>query len=123
MGPRVDESSYYDTDREQELFTPRHPFWAELADECVDEGVGVSMWLGMSRFVDVGSIGVLSSQTGGDVFFHPRFEPSRDALALRSQVRRVVGRNTGFNVSIKVRVSNGNQSFSFEWPTPLRAIN
>lgn len=108
MGSRVDESSYYDTDRERELFAPRHPFWADLAEECTDEGVGVSMWLGMSRFVDVGSIGVLANQTGGEIFYHPRFEPHKDGVAFRSQVRRTVGRMTGFNVSIRVRVSQGD---------------
>jgi protein transport protein SEC24 len=116
----VEESSYYDTDKERELFAARTPFWTELAEECTDEGVGVSMWLGMNRFVDVGTIGVLANQTGGEMFYHPRFEPRKDGIAFRSQVRRVVGRTTGFNVSIRVRVSHGKSCFYLLVGSPHR---
>lgn len=58
VGPRVEESSYYDSDKERELFTSRHPFWNELAEECADEGVGISLVLAPHKFADIGSLGM-----------------------------------------------------------------
>jgi protein transport protein SEC24 len=53
----VDERQFHGTEKEKLLYAPRHEFWRTFAEECAEEGVGVSMFLGMSQFIDVGSIG------------------------------------------------------------------
>lgn len=58
LQPRGDESSLHDTDKESTLFLPRNAMWEEIASQAAEEGVGMSMFLGMGVNVDVGSIGV-----------------------------------------------------------------
>lgn len=47
----------YGTDKEKTLFLPRDPSWRELGEECAEEGVGVSLFLAASQFMDIGSVG------------------------------------------------------------------
>lgn len=55
--PRANESTLYDTDKERTLFIPQDPAWTTIAEECAEEGVGITVFLAPSKFVDVGSIG------------------------------------------------------------------
>lgn len=57
----VEESSLYGTDDEKKLYLPRNKAWQALAEECAEEGVGISVFLGNARSVDVGSIGTFLS--------------------------------------------------------------
>lgn len=51
------ESSLHKTEKERVLYSPRNVFWKNIADECADEGIGVSMFLAPSSFLDVASVG------------------------------------------------------------------
>jgi protein transport protein SEC24 len=97
----------YGTSEEMNLHKPRDKIWLDVAEECIDEGVGVTLFLAPSAYIDVGSIGALASVTGGELFFHPRYETSRDSMVLDSQIRRVISRYQGFNSTARVRVSSG----------------
>lgn len=57
----TDETHVYGTDKERTLFIPRAQAWRDIAEECSDEGIGVSMFLGMSKTIDLGSIGMIVS--------------------------------------------------------------
>ncbi|TRM62340.1 hypothetical protein BD626DRAFT_458744 [Schizophyllum amplum] len=94
--------------------TPHSPFWPLLAERCAEAGVGVSLVLAPSSgggagggYVDIGSIGTLPTTTGGEIFYHPRFDPTRDGPILTTQLRRLLTRFTGYNCMARVRCSNG----------------
>ena len=61
LEPLTDESQIYGTDKERTLFIPRVQAWRDIAEECCDEGIGVSMFLGMGKTIDLGSIGTILS--------------------------------------------------------------
>ncbi len=59
LKPREDEAALYDTDKETQLYLPRNDDWDEVGQQCSDEGIGVSMFLGMHKPIDVATIGAI----------------------------------------------------------------
>ncbi|KAF4618938.1 hypothetical protein D9613_010130 [Agrocybe pediades] len=108
------ETALYDTDKEKNLHKPRSDTWNLIADECSEEGVGVSMFLAPGRYMDTGSVCLVSTQTGGEVFWHPRFSLQRDGPVLEDQLRRLIERMQGYNCTARVRCSNGLQVKSYQ---------
>uniref|UniRef100_V5EUQ8 Transport protein SEC24 n=2 Tax=Kalmanozyma brasiliensis (strain GHG001) TaxID=1365824 RepID=V5EUQ8_KALBG len=102
-----EDTKLYGTDKEKNLFVPQDGFYRGVAEECVDAGIGINLFFFPSQYIDVATIGVLPGFTGGDVFFHPRFDPVRDGIRLQSEVRRTVLRETAYNVTMRLRCSNG----------------
>ena len=57
LEPVQAESNFHKTEKERLLYSPRDVFWKNIADECADEGIGISMFLAPSNFSDVASVG------------------------------------------------------------------
>ena len=127
LAERENERSLYNTENEPTLFKPREERWREMAEECVDCGVGVTLVMAPSRWADLGTLGVskISSTpvhtkyssvfqlgivpklTGGDMYFHPKFDPQRDQAILGSQLKRLVNRETGYQATLRLRCTTG----------------
>lgn len=129
LTPRT-EGELYGTQQEHKLWEPQEVVWKDLAEESAESGVGVNLWVFPDRWADLGSIGKecdviavlyhdltrpLSSSplgsicntTGGDLHFHPRFQPDRDAHLVQSEIARTLRRTTAYNCSVRTRCSNG----------------
>lgn len=92
---------------DKKSYLPRDIEWNNLGEACADAGVGVTMFMAPVKFLDVTSIGVVSSLSGGDIFYHWDFKPLRDGPIMESQLRRIVTRKTGYNCTLRVRASSG----------------
>lgn len=102
-----DDPTLYNTDKERNFFTVGHPYWRILADELAETGVGVNVFLFPEQYTDVATLSTLSSTTGGEVFFHPKFQPVRDRDTLYDEIKRIATRETAYNATIRIRCSNG----------------
>ena len=52
------EEQLHGTDNESTLYRSRDNYWKELAEECVDHGVGVSLILTPNRYIDAATLGM-----------------------------------------------------------------
>lgn len=106
-----DDGKGRDTDAEKKLFTTEHPGWRKTASTMVAAGVGVDFFLAAAGggYMDIATIGHVSSLTGGEVFFYPTFLAPRDTLKLSTEMRHAVNRETGYQALLKVRCSGGLQ--------------
>ncbi|PWN51749.1 hypothetical protein IE53DRAFT_367801 [Violaceomyces palustris] len=102
-----EDTKLYGTDKEKNLFGPQDGFYRGAAEECVDAGIGVNVFFFPSQYVDVATIGVLTGLSGGEMFFHPRFDPVRDGIKLHAEIQRTILRESGYNATLRVRCSNG----------------
>lgn len=102
-----EDTALYGSDKEKQLFLPQDGFYRGVAEECVDAGIGINVFFFPSQYIDVATIGTLSGLTGGELFFHPRFDMVRDRHRLDSQIKRVVLRESGYNATMRIRCSNG----------------
>lgn len=104
---RRDESQLAGTKDEKTLFKSQDPFWPNLGEKCAQAGIGIDLFVAPQSPVDLASIGTLSEVTGGRVFFHPRFEPSRDHVPLVSELKLIMRSFTCYDVALKLRCSHG----------------
>jgi protein transport protein SEC24 len=95
------------TEKEKQLFVPQDPFYEKLAQTCVDNGVSVDLFLAPHHMVDLTTIGLLSSISGGETYFYPGFEISKDGNKLNGDLSELLSHPFGFNGVMRVRCSDG----------------
>lgn len=61
IGPGIlknrEDNKLYGTDKEKTLFVPQDPFYRLTAEECVEYGIGVNLFLFPSQYIDVATLG------------------------------------------------------------------
>jgi protein transport protein SEC24 len=110
-----DDGKGRDTDAERRLFTTDHAGWKKTAAAMVTAGIGVDFFMAAAGggYMDIATIGHVSSQTGGEVFFYPNYVAPRDNAKLAAEITHAVNRETGYQALMKVRCSNGLQVASY----------
>ena len=106
LKPRED-PKLFGTDAEKQLFAPQSGFYVQLAEQCVDAGIGVDMFLFPAAYIDVASVGALTSVTGGQTHLYSNFNVRRDAYKFAEELRRTVTRSFGYDCLLRVRCGNG----------------
>ncbi|KAI7875629.1 hypothetical protein K492DRAFT_210828 [Lichtheimia hyalospora FSU 10163] len=106
--PARDDKALYNTDKEKSLLNPQNDTYKELADECVKNAVCVHTWLFPAQYIDVATLGVMSSLTGGDVRYYPNFTPN-EAGKISYQLDHDLHREAGFDGVLRIRCSDGLQ--------------
>jgi protein transport protein SEC24 len=102
-----DDSKLYGTDKEKTLYAPQDDFYKKLAESCVDAGLSIDLFLFPNAYVDVATLGCLSTITGGETVMFPNFNATRDGVKFQGNVAKMVGRPFGFNALMRVRCSAG----------------
>eukprot|EP00126_Sphaerothecum_destruens_P001938 Sdes_comp15376_c0_seq1m4250 len=101
------------TDKEKSLMNPQIEFYRKTAENCVEIGVSVDMFLFSNSYMDVATIGQLSSITGGELFRYPGFKPSVDGNQFVSDLTRIATRPCGYEALIRIRCSTGLRATEF----------
>lgn len=96
---------------DKKLYTTEHPAWKKVAEKMAASGVGADFFLAAPSggYLDIATIGHVSSTTGGETFYYPNFIAARDSRKLSLEISHAVTRETGFQALMKVRCSNGLQ--------------
>ncbi|KAI1431898.1 hypothetical protein GGR50DRAFT_34004 [Xylaria sp. CBS 124048] len=110
-----DDGKYPGGEVDKKLYTTEHPGWRKIAEKMVAAGVGIDFFLAAPSggYLDVATIGHVSSTTGGEVFYYPNFVGGRDNTKLSQEIKHTVTRETGYQALMKVRCSNGLQISSY----------
>ncbi|KAK0625300.1 hypothetical protein B0T17DRAFT_590918 [Bombardia bombarda] len=100
---------------DKKLFSTEHPAWRKLAEKMVSIGVGVDFFMAAPTggYLDIATVGYVSSTTGGETFYYPNFVVPRDNTKLSLEIQHAVTRETGYQALMKVRCSNGLQVSSY----------
>ncbi|KAI7863803.1 uncharacterized protein EV154DRAFT_534543 [Mucor mucedo] len=113
IGPGVlknrEDPSLYGTEREKGLFAPQDNFYPQLAGESVQAGVSIDLWLfpPANTYIDVATVGVLSALTGGDTYYFPNFNITREGVQVMHDLTHTICREQGYRAALRVRCSNG----------------
>jgi protein transport protein SEC24 len=96
---------------DKSLYTTEVPEWRKAAEKMVASGIGADMFLAAPSggYLDIATVGHISSTTGGETFYYPNFIAPRDGPKLALEIKHTVTRDTGYQALMKVRCSNGLQ--------------
>uniref|UniRef100_A0A8C2AR98 SEC24 homolog C, COPII coat complex component n=1 Tax=Cyprinus carpio TaxID=7962 RepID=A0A8C2AR98_CYPCA len=101
------------TDKEKSLFQPQVSFYNTLAKECVVQGCCVDLFLFPNQYVDVATLGVVPTSTGGSIYKYTYFQASSDQERFLNDLRRDVQKPMGFDAVMRVRTSTGIRATDF----------
>lgn len=108
------------TDRETGLLKPQGEFYSELGKGLSKAGIGVDMFLFPSGYVDVATLGEVSSVTGGHCYVYPSYNARADGQKFAAELSRAMSRPFGYEAIMRVRASEGLRPTSYHGGFVLR---
>ncbi|KAM9462483.1 protein transport protein Sec24C isoform 2-T2 [Clarias gariepinus] len=101
------------TDKEKTLFQPQVSFYANLAKDCVAQGCCVDLFLFPNQYVDIATLGVVPTSTGGSIYKYTYFQAQSDQERFLNDLRKDVQKQVGFDAVMRVRTSTGIRATDF----------
>ncbi|TPX31423.1 hypothetical protein SmJEL517_g05252 [Synchytrium microbalum] len=95
------------TDKEKTLYEPQDNYWKKLAHDYAGSGISVDLFLFPNAYIDVATVGVVATMTGGDTFNYTNFDGPRDGLKYMNDMLRLLARTFGYESLLRIRCSNG----------------
>ncbi|KAF4084974.1 hypothetical protein AMELA_G00112270 [Ameiurus melas] len=101
------------TDKEKTLFQAQGSFYANLVKDCVAQGCCVDLFLFPNQYVDVATLGVVPTSTGGSIYKYTYFQAQSDEERFLNDLRNDVQKQVGFDAVMRVRTSTGIRATDF----------
>uniref|UniRef100_A0A7S3A721 Uncharacterized protein n=1 Tax=Rhodosorus marinus TaxID=101924 RepID=A0A7S3A721_9RHOD len=104
------------TDRERHMLSPDSTFYKQKAVDLARVQATVDLIIctpTVGSFLDVATIAPLSKYSGGDLLYNPNFVIARDGHLLVESMKRMLGRETGWEAVMRIRASQGVRCKTF----------
>jgi protein transport protein SEC24 len=101
------------TDKEKTQFAHQTPYYRKLAEECVDAGVSVDLFLFVNQYIDVATVGTLTSTTGGKMYRYKSFRAAVDGDRFLQDLSKRLSSPVAFDAIMRVRCSPGIRAVDF----------
>ncbi|KAK4218345.1 hypothetical protein QBC37DRAFT_412306 [Rhypophila decipiens] len=110
-----DDGKHAGGEPDKKLFSTEHPAWRKIGEKMVSLGVGVDFFMAAPSggYLDLATVGFVSSTTGGETYYYPNFIAPRDNTKLSLEIQHSVRRENGYQALMKVRCSTGLQVSSY----------
>ncbi|KFP67013.1 Protein transport protein Sec24D [Cariama cristata] len=95
------------------LNTDKEKVFSTLTRDCVANGCCVNLFLFPNQYVDVASMGLVTMYTGGTLYKYNNFQLDADSPQFLTDLRKDVGKKTGFDAIMRVRTSTGFRATDF----------
>jgi len=101
------------TDKEKTILIPQGNYYMNLAKECVTNGVSIDLFLFPNSYVDVATIGLMVTQTGGQIYRYSYFKEATHGKQFVCDLRKNFSREVGFDAIMRLRCSTGLRPVEF----------
>lgn len=95
-------------DRDKIMFAPQHDYYQVLGESLSGKGISVDLFLCPTiPFIDVSTIGLISSVTGGKIYCYFQFRPDRDESSIIRDIQWMLYKHFVYDTLIRIRVGDG----------------
>jgi len=102
------------TNKEQELYVPADTFYTDLMLHCSQCFISVDAFVCATEFCDVGSVGAVSRETGGQIYYYSNFHAVKDGKTFAEDLRIDLMRPHVFRAIMAVRCSRGLETAGYQ---------